>query len=164
MEGRAGVGFVGLDVVVAEDAFISSQLFVGEGVVDEVAVFVLGVIALELGEDGAEGGGQVGEGFVLLRGKVVLALFSALDLADDHIRAVGVTDEIGGQDAAVAEAESGRTIVITRHNEPVAQLGPARTEHAHRGARVGEGRVQPALKRGTKGRYLAVLLEDRSSR
>ena len=26
------------------------------------------------------------------------------------------------------------------------------------------GRVQPALKRGTKGRYLAVLLEDRGAR
>jgi hypothetical protein len=30
--------------------------------------------------------------------------------------------------------------------------------------RVGLGRVRPALKRGTKGRYLAVLLEDRGAR
>ena len=59
---------------------------------------------------------------------------------------------------------NGRTIVITRHNEPVAQLGPARTEHVHQGARVGLGRIHPALKRGTKGRYLAVLLEDRGAR
>jgi prevent-host-death family protein len=66
--------------------------------------------------------------------------------------------------AAVAEARAGRTVVITRHNEPVAQLGPARTEHVHRGARIGAGRIRPALKRGTRGRYLAVLLEDRATR
>jgi prevent-host-death family protein len=80
------------------------------------------------------------------------------------MKQVSIQDLKAGLSAAVAEAESGRTIVITRHNEPVAQLGPARPEGAHRGARVGEGRVQPALKRGTKGRYLAVLLEDRGSR
>ena len=55
-------------------------------------------------------------------------------------------------------------MVITRHNEPVAQLGPARPDRLHRGARVGLGRIQPALKRGTKGRYLAVLLEDRGAK
>ena len=65
---------------------------------------------------------------------------------------------------AVAEAEAGRTILITRHNEPVAQLGPARTAAVHRGARVGAGRLGPAVGRGTKGRYLAVLLEDRGER
>jgi antitoxin (DNA-binding transcriptional repressor) of toxin-antitoxin stability system len=64
----------------------------------------------------------------------------------------------------VAEAESGTTIVITRHNEPVAQLGPAHLRHVHRGGRVGQGRLQPALKRGTKGRYLAVLIDDRGQR
>jgi prevent-host-death family protein len=66
--------------------------------------------------------------------------------------------------AAVAEAESGRTITITRHNQPVARLGPARSHDVHRGSSVGTGRLRPALKRGTKGRYLAVLLEDRGDR
>ena len=65
---------------------------------------------------------------------------------------------------AVSEAESGSTIVITRHNEPVAQLSPARPHHVHPGTRVGTGRIKPAMTRGTKGRYLAVLLEDRGSR
>lgn len=64
----------------------------------------------------------------------------------------------------VAEAESGDTIVITRHNVPVAQLSPARTESVHRGKNVGSGRVRAALKRGTKGRYLEVLMEDRGNR
>ncbi len=64
----------------------------------------------------------------------------------------------------VAEAESGDTIIITRHNAPVAQLSPARTSPIHRGRNVGSGRIRAALKRGTKGRYLEVLLEDRGNR
>ena len=80
------------------------------------------------------------------------------------MKQVSIQDLKAALSAAVAEAESGRTIVITRHNEPVAQLGPARVERVHRGTRVGQGRVQPALKRGTKGRYLAVLQDDRGSR
>ena len=80
------------------------------------------------------------------------------------MKKVSIQDLKAGLSAAVAEAQSGRTIVITRHNEPVAQLGPARAERVTRGARVGQGRLHPALKRGTKGRYLAVLLDDRTSR
>ena len=66
--------------------------------------------------------------------------------------------------AMVAEAESGDTIIITRHHRPVAQLSPARTESVHRGRSVGSGRIKAALKRGTQGRYLQVLLEDRGNR
>jgi prevent-host-death family protein len=66
--------------------------------------------------------------------------------------------------SAVAEAEAGHTMVITRHNAPVAQLVPAGPAHLHRGTRVGAGRITPAITRGTKGRYLTVLLEDRGTR
>ena len=66
--------------------------------------------------------------------------------------------------ATVAEAEAGDTIIITRHNAPVAQLSPARSEAVHRGRNVGSGRIKAAVKRGTKGRYLEVLLEDRGNR
>jgi prevent-host-death family protein len=66
--------------------------------------------------------------------------------------------------ASVAEAESGDTIIVTRHNEPVAQLGPARLQHVRRGRRVGTGRLTPAVSRSTKGHYLAVLTEDRGDR
>jgi prevent-host-death family protein len=66
--------------------------------------------------------------------------------------------------AAIAEAEGGGTVLITRHNEPVAQLTAAHPLHVHRGVHVGTGRITPAVKRGTRGRYLAVLLEDRGSR
>ena len=69
--------------------------------------------------------------------------------------------EIKGQlSAAVAEAEAGQTILITRHNRPVAQLGPTAPRHTHVGKRR-SGTLKPALKRGTRGRYLAVLLDDR---
>jgi prevent-host-death family protein len=65
---------------------------------------------------------------------------------------------------AVAEAESGKTVVITRHSQPVARLTPFHDQHVHYGARVGEGRLRPAVKRGTKGRYLETLLDDRGDR
>jgi prevent-host-death family protein len=65
---------------------------------------------------------------------------------------------------AVAEAEAGATFLITRHNEPVAQLSPAHPRHLHSGTRVGSGRLQAAVRRGTKGRYLTVLMEDRGNR
>ena len=67
--------------------------------------------------------------------------------------------------AIVAEAEAGATIVITRHNDPVAVIGPPRVPHVHRGHLVGTGRLKPALSaRAFKGRALDVLLEDRGDR
>jgi len=66
--------------------------------------------------------------------------------------------------AAVAEAQSGRTIVVTRHNEPVAHLSPAQAAHVHPGRRPGAWRLKPAVRQGTKGRYLQVLSDDRSER
>lgn len=80
------------------------------------------------------------------------------------MKQVSIQDLKAGLSAAVAEAQAGRTIVITRHNTPVAQLGPAATAHVHHGARVGTARIRPALKRGTHGRYLTVLLDDRGAR
>ncbi len=80
------------------------------------------------------------------------------------MKQVSIQDLKAGLSTVVAEAEAGRTIVITRHREPVARLGPARAGDVHRGDRVGQGRLQPALKRGSKGRYLATLLDDRGGR
>ena len=67
----------------------------------------------------------------------------------------------GHLSAAVAEAESGHTIVITRHNRPVAQLAPIAPAHVHVGAARRGAALKPLLKQGTRGRYLAVLLDDR---
>lgn len=77
---------------------------------------------------------------------------------------VSIQDLKSGLSAAVAEAQSGGTILITRHNESVAQLGPVRPNHVHRGKAVGTGQLRPAIARGTKGRYLAILMDDRGDR
>ena len=65
--------------------------------------------------------------------------------------------------AAIAEAESGQTILITRHNQAVAQLIPATVVNTHGGSDAAATALRPLLRRATKGRYLEVLLEDRSS-
>ena len=65
---------------------------------------------------------------------------------------------------AVSEAEAGETIIITRHNEAVARLGPVMVPFLHRGASVASRGLRPAVTRGTQGRYLATLLEDRGER
>jgi prevent-host-death family protein len=64
--------------------------------------------------------------------------------------------------SAVAEAESGNTIVITRHNTPVAKLIPAE-QHIHRGKQLGKG-IRPAIKVKTRIPYLQVLNDDRGER
>jgi len=80
------------------------------------------------------------------------------------MKKVSIQDLKARLSAAVAEAESGHTILITRHNETVAQLGPAASRHVHRGACAGRRDITPAITRGTNGRYLAVLKEDRGDR
>ena len=80
---------------------------------------------------------------------------------------ISVQDLKAQLSGAIARAEAGDTLIITRHNEPVAHLGPVQHAHVHRGARVGTGRLRPAIKggvKGPKGRYLAVLKEDRDDR
>lgn len=74
---------------------------------------------------------------------------------------ISIQDLKGQLSAAVAEAESGSTIVITRHNRPVAKLTPAGATQVHIGERYGRAKLKPALKVNTKGRYLDVLMEDR---
>jgi prevent-host-death family protein len=66
--------------------------------------------------------------------------------------------------AAVADAEAGATILVTRHGEPVAKLAPALRAHVHRGTDVGTVRLRPAIRKHTKGRYLQVLDDDRGNR
>ena len=63
---------------------------------------------------------------------------------------------------AVAEAEAGATIVITRHNQPVAKLVPL-SSHVRYGSKVGTG-LRSAIQGGTNGRALELLDEDRGDR
>jgi prevent-host-death family protein len=80
------------------------------------------------------------------------------------MKRISIQDLKAGLSGAIAEAESGTTVLITRHNDPVAQLSPARPLHVHRGARFGTAAIVPAVRRATGGRYLAVLLDDRNER
>ena len=80
------------------------------------------------------------------------------------VKQISIQDLKATLSATVAEAESGQTIIITRHNEAVAQLGPASPPGVHQGNSAIRGRLKPALARGSKGRYLDMLLEDRGDR
>ena len=62
--------------------------------------------------------------------------------------------------ALVAEAEEGRTILITRHRRVVARLCPPEAP-IHVGSRFGAGGVKPMLLGRTKGRYLDIIADDR---
>lgn len=80
---------------------------------------------------------------------------------------ISVQDLKARLSSALAEAEAGATIVITRHNQPVARLTPVTTAHTHRGARFGTRRLRPAIKgglRGPKGLLLTTMLDDRGDR
>ena len=77
------------------------------------------------------------------------------------MKRISIQDLKASLSSAVAEAEAGSTIVITRHNEPVAQLCPPSPQKVHSGRSVGVARLRPALRRATRGRYLSVLMEDR---
>jgi prevent-host-death family protein len=65
--------------------------------------------------------------------------------------------------SAVAAAEAGDTIVITRHHAAVAKLVPA-DQHLHRGGNFGTGGLVPAIKTTAKIPYLQVLSNDRGDR
>ena len=80
------------------------------------------------------------------------------------MKEISIKDLKARLSSAVAEAESGATIIVTRHNQPVAQLGPPRSHVHDRRQGVSGSRLRPAIKGGTKGRYLAVLMEDRGNR
>ena len=80
------------------------------------------------------------------------------------MKQISIQDLKAKLSAAISEAESGNTIVITRHNEPVAKLIPADPQNVHRGKDVGKRGIRPALKRGAKIPYLDALLKDRGDR
>lgn len=80
------------------------------------------------------------------------------------VKRISIQDLKANLSSTVAEAEAGDTIIITRHNAPVASLSPAAPPHVHRGRHAGRGGLKPALRPGTKVPYLEVLLDDRGDR
>lgn len=80
------------------------------------------------------------------------------------MKRISIQDLKAHLSSTVAQAEAGDTVIITRHNTPVARLSPADSPHVHRGHHAGSRGLRPALKPGTKVPYLEVLLEDRGDR
>jgi prevent-host-death family protein len=79
------------------------------------------------------------------------------------MKKVSIQDLKAQLSAVIEDAAAGAAILVTRHGTPVARLGPA-DGHVHRGASVAKVRLRPAIRRNTKGRYLAVLDDDRANR
>jgi prevent-host-death family protein len=79
------------------------------------------------------------------------------------MKRVSIKDLKAQLSSIVDQAEAGVAIVVTRHGAPVARIGPA-DGHLHRGGGAGTARLRPAIRRNTKGRYLAVLDDDRGNR
>jgi prevent-host-death family protein len=77
------------------------------------------------------------------------------------MKQISIQDLKGQLSAVVAAAEAGATILITRHNLPVATLSPADVPRVHVGKHFGRAKLKPLLKTSTRGRYLEVLLDDR---
>jgi len=80
------------------------------------------------------------------------------------MKQISIQDLKESLSAVIKEAAAGKTIVITRHNHPIASLGPAYPQQVHRGKDFGRGGLIPALKQRTKIPYLQTLLEDRGDR
>lgn len=78
------------------------------------------------------------------------------------MKRISIQDLKASLSATIAEAESGETILITRHNQAIAQLTPARIVTSHGGRDSALPPLRPLLRRATRGRYLEILLEDRS--
>ena len=59
------------------------------------------------------------------------------------------------------DAAHGETIQVTKYNKPFIYLTGASQPSLNVGSRVGKGTLRSVLSRGTNGKYLKVLLEDR---
>lgn len=79
------------------------------------------------------------------------------------MKQISVQDLKAQLSGAIAAAEAGETWTVTRHNRPVAQLGPAGSPQRAVERDPGE-RLTPAVTSGTNGRYLTALLDDRGGR
>ena len=77
------------------------------------------------------------------------------------MKQISIQDLKAQLSAAIAEAEGGSTILITRHNRAVARLAPADLARVHVGRNFGRAKLRPLPGTNTRGRYLDVLLEDR---
>jgi antitoxin (DNA-binding transcriptional repressor) of toxin-antitoxin stability system len=76
------------------------------------------------------------------------------------VKRISVQDLKAQLSAAIAEAASGETILIMRHSKPVALLAPVHMPHLHQGRLFGKARIDPAVRKGTNGRYRSACSGD----
>jgi len=75
------------------------------------------------------------------------------------MKRISIQDLKAGLSAVIAEAEGGKTVLVTRHNRVVARLSPPTPWKA---SETGlDAPLVPLLHRATRGRYLTVLMDDR---
>ncbi len=79
------------------------------------------------------------------------------------MKRISIQDLKSGLSAAIAEAESGKTVLVTRHNRVVARLSPVTPWKAPDGGASAREPLVPLLRRATRGRYLSVLMDDRGA-
>lgn len=79
------------------------------------------------------------------------------------MKRISIQDLKSGLSAAVAEAEAGKTVLVTRHNRVVARLSPATPGRSPDGSVASREPLVPLLRRATRGRYLRVLMDDRKA-
>ena len=79
------------------------------------------------------------------------------------MKRISIQDLKSGLSAAIAEAEGGRSVLVTRHNRVVARLSPATPWKTPDGGAALSEPLVPLLRRATRGRYLAVLMDDRKA-
>ena len=77
------------------------------------------------------------------------------------MKTVGIDELKRRLSSILRQVELEETVIVTRHNKPIAELAPAGSEPVHRGARFGKGNLEAALQKGTGGTYLKVLEADR---
>lgn len=61
-------------------------------------------------------------------------------------------------------AAAGEIIHITRFNRPYIVLAPDRDASLHWGELAGKSAIKPVLKKGSRGRWLKFLAEDRNEK
>jgi len=103
LKSRAGIGFVGLNVEMAEDALVGFELVIGKFVGDDLAVGALRVIAFNFGQGFAERGSELDQGFILFRCEVVLDKFLALNGSFYRLRPRGTADKVGSSNPTITE-------------------------------------------------------------
>ena len=78
------------------------------------------------------------------------------------MKRISIQDLKSGLSAAIAEAEGGKTVLVTRHNRVVARLSPVTPSRGPEGGAPSGEPLVPLLRKATRGRYLRVLMDDRS--